>query len=51
MIFGSKKAIVMVGINKIVENLDKAFERIGKVPAPLNAKRIRKNAVGNCCHV
>jgi len=42
MIFGPKKAIIIVGINKIVENLDKAFERIRNVAAPLNAKRIRE---------
>lgn len=42
MIFGPKKAIVVVGINKIVENVDKAFERIKNVAAPLNAKRIRE---------
>lgn len=42
MIFGPKKAIVVVGINKIVENLDRAIKRIRNVAAPLNAKRIRE---------
>jgi len=42
MIFGPKKSIIVVGINKIVENLDKALERIKNVAAPLNAKRIRE---------
>jgi len=42
MIFGPKKAIIVVGINKIVENLDEAFQRIRNVAAPLNAKRIRE---------
>jgi len=41
MIFGPKKAILVVGINKIVENLDKAFARTKNIAAPLNAKRIR----------
>lgn len=41
LIFGPKKAIVVVGINKVVENLDKALERIRNIAAPLNAKRIR----------
>lgn len=41
MIFGPKKVILVVGINKIVENLDKAFARIKNIAAPLNAKRIR----------
>jgi len=42
MIYGPKKAIIVVGINKIVENLDKALERVRNVAAPLNAKRIRE---------
>lgn len=42
MIFGPKKSIIVVGINKAVENLDKAFDRIKNVAAPLNAKRIRE---------
>jgi len=42
MIFGPKKSIIVVGINKIVENLDKALERVKNVAAPLNAKRIRE---------
>jgi hypothetical protein len=42
MIFGPRKAIVVVGINKIVQNLDKALERIRNTAAPLNAKRIKK---------
>lgn len=39
MIFGPKKAIVVVGINKLVNNVEEAFERIRNVAAPLNAKR------------
>lgn len=42
MIFGPRKAIIVVGINKIVENVEKALERIRNVAAPLNAKRIRE---------
>jgi hypothetical protein len=42
IIFGPKKAIVVVGINKIVKNVEEALERIRKVAAPLNAKRIRE---------
>ncbi len=41
MIFGPKKAVVVVGVSKIVENEEKAFERIRDVAAPLNAERIR----------
>ena len=42
MIFGPKKVIIVVGVNKIVENVEKAFERIRNVAAPLNAERIRE---------
>lgn len=42
MIFGPKKAIIVVGVNKIVRNVGDALERIRTVAAPLNAKRIRK---------
>jgi hypothetical protein len=39
MLFGPDKVIIVVGINKIVENLEKALERIRKTAAPLNVKR------------
>jgi len=42
IIFGPKKAIIVVGVNKIVKNLEEASERIRKLAAPLNAKRIRE---------
>jgi L-lactate utilization protein LutB len=42
MVFGPKKAIIVVGVNKIVKNVEEALERIRKVAAPLNAKRIRE---------
>jgi L-lactate utilization protein LutB len=42
MIFGPKESIIVVGINKIVKNLDAALERIRNKAAPLNAKRIRE---------
>lgn len=42
MIFGPKKAIVIVGANKIVRNVEGALERIRQVAAPLNATRIRE---------
>lgn len=51
MIFGPRKVIIVVGINKIVENLDEAHKRIREV-AVLNAKRIRHNTpcsvTGSC---
>lgn len=42
IVFGPKKAIVVVGVNKIVKNVEEALERIRNVAAPLNAKRIRE---------
>ena len=39
MLFGPDKVIVVIGINKIVENLEKALERIRNTAAPLNVKR------------
>lgn len=37
MIFGPRKAIIVVGVNKIVKNVEEALERIRRVTAPLNA--------------
>lgn len=39
MLFGPKKVIIVVGVNKIVENLEEALERIKNRTAPLNVKR------------
>ncbi len=39
MLFGPGKVIVVVGINKIVSNLDEAFKRIREEAAPRNVKR------------
>lgn len=39
LIFGPKKVIVVVGVNKIVDTLDDGIKRCRKV-APLNARRI-----------
>ncbi len=38
--FGPKKAIVIVGVNKIVSDLDAAMERIEMFAAPVNNKRL-----------
>ncbi len=43
MIFGPKKVIVVAGTNKIVPDIVKAEERIKKIAAPLNNKRIKRN--------
>jgi hypothetical protein len=42
LIFGPKKKIVVAGINKVVANLDDAWERIARESAPKNNKRLGK---------
>ncbi len=39
MVFGPKRVIVAVGVNKIVKDADEARERIRNVAAPVNAQR------------
>lgn len=42
--FGPKKTVVVAGINKLVRSLDEALWRIKNVSAPMNAKRLNRNA-------
>lgn len=37
--FGPKKVIVVAGVNKVVENLDRALDRIKNIIAPIHAYR------------
>jgi len=39
MLFGPDKVIIVVGVNKIVEDLEEALRRIREKTAPLNVKR------------
>ena len=39
LIFGPEKVIVVVGVNKIVKDVNEALERIHHFTAPMNAKR------------
>ncbi|MBL7129623.1 MAG: lactate utilization protein [Ignavibacteria bacterium] len=39
MLFGPSKVIIVIGINKIVRDLEKALEKIKYITAPLNVKR------------
>lgn len=39
MVFGPKKVIVVVGVNKIAKDVDEALERVRSVAAPMNAMR------------
>ncbi len=38
--FGPKKVIMVVGVNKIVKNIDEAVKRVKTVAAPKNARRL-----------
>lgn len=50
--FGPKKVIMVVGVNKIVENLNDAFLRVKRVAAPKNCVRLNLNnpcvKLGHC---
>ncbi|GAA0178118.1 lactate utilization protein [Clostridium sediminicola] len=52
MIFGPDKVIVVVGVNKLVKDLDAAIERNREIAAPANAVRLRRKTpcakVGYC---
>ncbi|WP_097026071.1 lactate utilization protein [Clostridium peptidivorans] len=52
MLYGPDQVIVVCGINKIVKDLKEAEERIKKIAAPVNTKRLNKNTpctkVGYC---
>lgn len=42
MIYGPKKVIIVVGINKVVKDLDAAVSRIKQIAAPMNNKRLAR---------
>ncbi len=42
MVFGPRRVIIIVGINKLAENLDAAIERIKTKACPPNARRLKK---------
>lgn len=52
MLYGPKKVIVIVGVNKIVKDLDEAIRRNREIAAPANAKRLNRKTpcakVGHC---
>lgn len=43
ILFGPRRVIMVVGANKIVENIDEGIKRIKQIAAPLNTKRLGKN--------
>ncbi len=42
MVFGPRRVIIIVGVNKLTENLDTAIERIKTKACPPNARRLKK---------
>ena len=42
MIYGPSQVIVIMGKNKIVNNINEAIERVRQIAAPLDAKRLKK---------
>ncbi|MDE6727596.1 MAG: lactate utilization protein [Oscillospiraceae bacterium] len=42
MIYGPKQVVVVVGVNKIVKDLEEARERVEKIAAPKNTVRLNK---------
>lgn len=44
-IFGPKKVLLIVGKNKIVENIEDGYERIKNVVVPKNIERLNKKAL------
>lgn len=53
--YGPESVIVVAGVNKIVENLEKAVERVKTICAPLNTKRLDSdtycNVKGQCVSI
>lgn len=52
MLYGPDKVILVVGVNKIVKNIDEAIKRNKELSGPANAKRLNINTpcakVGHC---
>lgn len=42
IMFGADKVVLVVGVNKIVENLEGAYERLHKIACPKNSARLNK---------
>ncbi len=43
IVYGPKSVIVVVGVNKIVSDLDEAVKRVKTIAAPMNTKRLECN--------
>lgn len=42
MIYGPRQVIVVVGVNKITEDVDSAIRRTRQIAAPMDARRLKK---------
>lgn len=40
IVYGPRQVIIVAGVNKIVKNIDEAAERVKKIAAPCNTKRL-----------
>ena len=54
MIYGPKQVVLIVGVNKIVKDMDEAVRRVEQVAAPKNTKRMHSGTpcevTGSCAH-
>lgn len=54
MIFGPSQVVLIVGVNKIVKDMDEAVCRVEQVAAPMNTKRLNSGTpceiTGSCAH-
>lgn len=54
MIYGPTQVVLIVGVNKIVKNMEEAVCRVEQAAAPLNAKRLNSGTpcevTGSCAH-
>ncbi len=54
MIFGPSQVVLVVGVNKIVKDMDEAVCRVEQVAAPMNTKRLNSGTpceiTGSCAH-
>lgn len=53
IVYGPKKVIVVVGVNKLTEDIPSAVERVRRIAAPKNAVRLHTGTpcekTGHCC--
>ena len=52
MLYGPNQVIIVIGVNKICDDLDSAIKRTRQIAAPLDAKRLKKStpcfSLGRC---